>query len=144
MQSPLITDAYPLHKAVALFDLPGVKAALAKGANPNQAVPPPEAGGVAAPEGVWRLQGTYTPMRVAFESKGRYGGDTFYMPEVLTDIIIQLLCAGGLGCQDVACASTAHINCHSQRSSDLAAAPYRCKAQRASHPAGPTAVNHAL
>lgn len=86
MQSPLITDTYPLHKAVALFDLPGVKAALEKGANPNQAVQ----GGTGV-----GLTGAYTPMRVALESKGAYGGDTYYMPEILTDIIIQLLCAGG-------------------------------------------------
>jgi len=83
MQSPLITDAYPLHKAVALFDLPGVKAALAKGANPNQAV--------VAGEG-----GAYTPMRVAVESISTCGFGCAYVPGVLGDIMIQLLCAGGL------------------------------------------------
>lgn len=85
--SPLITDAYPLHKAVALFDLPGVKAALAKGANPNQAV---GAGGGAL------LSGSYTPMRLAVASVRECGFGCAYVPGVLGDIMIQLLCAGEL------------------------------------------------
>ena len=83
MQSPLITDAYPLHKAVAYYDVQGVKSALAKGANPNQAV-----------QHSSKNTEQYTPMRVAMESIQSCGGGCSWVPATLQDIVAHLLCAG--------------------------------------------------
>lgn len=84
-QSPLITDKYPLHKAVAYYDLPGVKAAVANGADVSLSVRVVHGG----------KEERYTSLRVAIDSFDTCGMFCEYYPKPVTDIIAFLLCSGG-------------------------------------------------
>lgn len=87
IQSPLITSAYPLHRAVAYWDLAGVKAAVEQGkSNVNQAVMHKQGG---ADKGFG-----YTPLAVAMQSSTRCGFDCRYYDDEITNIIYYLLCSG--------------------------------------------------
>lgn len=87
MQSPPITSAYPLHRAVAYWDLAGVKAAVEQGkANVNQAV--------MHKQGSADKSFGHTPLAVAMQSSTCCGFDRRYYGDEITDIIYYLLCSG--------------------------------------------------